>query len=350
MQVYPEKYDKLDLSTSERSFIRTMDRTFHGDQLAYFVLQINPRKKDVGQGKAELFNMLLIPEGIFLFRFFDSDVPMTVSMTIKALGNPIVYSIMETDIRGKLEESNFLVRDSGNLRFALNICFVFPNISGSQVESDLSGMEKQFCHEHALFKEDLQTLRKEGKDVLLKRIEPADEIEENTINYVFQRLCPEITIPRKFILDSHATISIKEFALTQMDRAVQSYRLDNWQIDIVKQAVISFIDSVINKLVNKEGVTPEKIVVLSNLRLDQSVLNGVKYVGGCPLTTMIQEEEGAVTFATVGDFKGLESDIIIFINHTYRGEVKTETVRAIEYTALTRARFYLYVIDYERSL
>ena len=84
MQVYPEKYDKLDLSTSERSFIRTMDRTFHGDQLAYFVLQINPRKKDVGQGKAELFNMLLIPEGIFLFRFFDSDVPMTVSMTIKA--------------------------------------------------------------------------------------------------------------------------------------------------------------------------------------------------------------------------------------------------------------------------
>lgn len=117
-----------------------------------------------------------------------------------------------------------------------------------------------------------------------------------------------------------------------------------------KQAVISFIDSVINKLVNKEGVTPEKIVVLSNLRLDQSVLNGVKYVGGCPLTTMIQEEEGAVTFATVGDFKGLESDIIIFINHTYRGEVKTETVRAIEYTALTRARFYLYVIDYERSL
>ncbi len=235
MQVYPEKYDKLDLSTSERSFIRTMDRTFHGDQLAYFVLQINPRKKDVGQGKAELFNMLLIPEGIFLFRFFDSDVPMTVSMTIKALGNPIVYSIMETDIRGKLEESNFLVRDSGNLRFALNICFVFPNISGSQVESDLSGMEKQFCHEHALFKEDLQTLRKEGKDVLLKRIEPADEIEENTINYVFQRLCPEITIPRKFILDSHATISIKEFALTQMDRAVQSYRLDNWQIDIVNR-------------------------------------------------------------------------------------------------------------------
>ena len=69
MQIYPEKYDKLELTTSERSFIRTMDRTFHGDQLAYFVLQINPRKRDAGQGKAELFNMLVIPEGILLFRF-----------------------------------------------------------------------------------------------------------------------------------------------------------------------------------------------------------------------------------------------------------------------------------------
>lgn len=66
MQIYPEKYDKLELTTSERSFIRTMDRTFHRDQLAYFVLQINPRKRDAGQGKAELFNMLVIPEGILL--------------------------------------------------------------------------------------------------------------------------------------------------------------------------------------------------------------------------------------------------------------------------------------------
>lgn len=102
MQIYPEKYDKLELTTSERSFIRTMDRTFHGDQLAYFVLQINPRKRDAGQGKAELFNMLVIPEGILLFRFFDVDIPLVVSATIKAIGNPIVYSLMENDIRSKL--------------------------------------------------------------------------------------------------------------------------------------------------------------------------------------------------------------------------------------------------------
>ena len=235
MQIYPEKYDKLDLSTSERSFLRTAERAFSGDELAYYVLHINPRKRDAGQGKAELFNMLLVPEGIVLLRFFDADIPLVATTAIKALGNHVVYSVLESDIRSKLEESNYLVRDSGNLRFALNISFVFPNIDFSQVESELSETEKVFCGKHVLFKNDIHLLRKEGKNVLLGRLSPADEIKEEIVNNIFQRLCPEITIPRKFILDDHATISVKEAELSQMDRAVQSYRLDNWQIDIVNR-------------------------------------------------------------------------------------------------------------------
>lgn len=117
-----------------------------------------------------------------------------------------------------------------------------------------------------------------------------------------------------------------------------------------KQAVISFVDSVVNKLINKEGVSPDKIVILSNKRLDQSVLNNVRFVGGYPLTSLTATIHSGIIFASVEDFKGLESDIVIFINHTYKGEAKDEDVRAIQYTALTRARFYLYVIDYEKSL
>lgn len=235
MQIYPEKYDKLELSTSERSFLRTMERSFSGDELAYYVLQINPRKRDAGQGKAELFNMLVIPEGIILLRFFDAAIPLIASTTIKAMGNPMVYSVLENDIRSKLEESKYLVRESGNLRFSLNISFVFPNIDYSQIESELSESERIFCSQHALFKNDIQSMRKEGKNNLLARLSPADEIEEEKVNNIFQRLCPEITIPRKFILDDHATVAIKESVLTQIDRAVQSYRLDNWQIDIVNR-------------------------------------------------------------------------------------------------------------------
>ena len=235
MQIYPEKYDKLDLSTSERSFLRTMERSFPGDQLAYYVLQINPRKRDAGKGQAELFSMLVVPEGILLLRFFDSDIPLVVTMTIKAIGSPMVFSVLENDIIAKLEESNYLVRDSGNLRFSLNISFVFPNIERSQIETELTDGEKDFCDKHILFKNDIQILRKERKEILLKRFKPADVITEDRVNNIFQRLCPEITIPRKFILDDHASISIKEEAVTQIDRAVQSYRLDTWQIDIVNR-------------------------------------------------------------------------------------------------------------------
>ena len=235
MQVYPEKYDKLELSASERSFLRTMERTFPGEQLAYYVLQINPRKRDIGQGKAELFNMLIIPEGVFLLRFFDTDTPLVVSATIKAMGNPLVYSTLENDIMKKMEESQYLVNSSGRLRYALNICFVFPSVEYSQIELELSKSEREFCKKHVLLKNDIQILRKKGKELLLERCGPADEIKEEKINNIFQRLCPEITIPRKYILNDHAILSIKESALTQMDRAVQSYRLDNWQIDIVNK-------------------------------------------------------------------------------------------------------------------
>ena len=117
-----------------------------------------------------------------------------------------------------------------------------------------------------------------------------------------------------------------------------------------KQAVISFIDSTINKLVNREGVSPEKITILSNRGLEQSVLSDVDLVGGFPLVDLEKNNKNAITFSTVQDFKGLESDIVLYINHTYRGAINTDKNRSLQYTALTRARFYLYVIDYEMQL
>lgn len=117
-----------------------------------------------------------------------------------------------------------------------------------------------------------------------------------------------------------------------------------------KSAVISFIDSVINKLVNKEGVQPEKISILVNKSIDSSVLKDVNYVAGYPISSLHNPCENAITISKVEDFKGLESDIIIYINHTYKSEPQTADKKAIQYTALTRARFYLYVVDYEETL
>ena len=114
-----------------------------------------------------------------------------------------------------------------------------------------------------------------------------------------------------------------------------------------KQQVIAFLDSTVNKLVNKEGVSAHKITVLSNKPYDESVLEGVDHLGGYAISRDVEINSEKLRFCEVEEFKGLESDIIIYINHTYLDEPMTNSVRSIQYTALTRARFYLYVVDYE---
>ena len=117
-----------------------------------------------------------------------------------------------------------------------------------------------------------------------------------------------------------------------------------------KAQAVAFIDSVINKLVNREGVAPQKIVILSNRKKENSILNETAVVGGHNLSCeRIFPDNNSITYRTIQGFKGLESDVVIYINHTYKNEPKTDSVRATLYTALTRARFYLYELDFEES-
>jgi hypothetical protein len=117
-----------------------------------------------------------------------------------------------------------------------------------------------------------------------------------------------------------------------------------------KAQAVSFIDSIINKLVNKEGVSPKKIVILSNRRKENSILMETIKVGSHDICEdrNIQTEK-SIAYRTIQGFKGLESDIIIYVNHTYKNEPKTESIRATLYTAQTRARFYLYILDIEET-
>ena len=128
MQVYPEKADKLELLPAERSFIRTIERAYSDCDMGYFVLHINPRKKDAGKGTPELFDMLLCSEGILLFRFFDTQNEIVTNATIKAMSNPLVFNTLHKDIKEKLEESKYLQNSYGSLKYSLNICLVFLSV------------------------------------------------------------------------------------------------------------------------------------------------------------------------------------------------------------------------------
>ena len=235
MQVYPEKADKLELLPAERSFIRTIERAYSDCDMGYFVLHINPRKKDAGKGTPELFDMLLCSEGILLFRFFDTQNEIVTNATIKAMSNPLVFNTLHKDIKEKLEESKYLQNSYGSLKYSLNICLVFSSVERDKATAGLLPIENVFCSNHCIFLDDISSIRKNGRAILGDYFTSSDELIEDDVNYIFQRLCPEITIPRKYILNEVSTVTINEDVLREMDRAVQSYRLDNWQIDIVNR-------------------------------------------------------------------------------------------------------------------
>lgn len=111
----------------------------------------------------------------------------------------------------------------------------------------------------------------------------------------------------------------------------------------------AFLDTLLHKLVDREGVDPRRIMLLSNRKKENSILADTATLGSCPLADG-SAGAGQLAYRTIQSFKGLESDIVIFLNHTYKNEPQTDEARATLYTAMTRARFYLYVIDYEDNL
>lgn len=115
-----------------------------------------------------------------------------------------------------------------------------------------------------------------------------------------------------------------------------------------KNQVITYLDSVINKLINKEGIDTDKIVILSNRVKGKSILKDTLTLGGIRLDE--DNESATLKYRTIQGFKGLESDIIVYINHTYKNESQTDAKRALLYTAITRAKFYLYCIDFEETI
>lgn len=79
------------------------------------------------------------------------------------------------------------------------------------------------------------------------------------------------------------------------------------------------IEREIGRLVS-QGIRPERILILSPNRLENSCLAGCKTVGSWPLAVFGEVSQSpqdqpanAVRFATIRSFKGLESDIVFLI-------------------------------------
>lgn len=234
MELYPEKYEQLELSSNEKSFMRTISRAYEDILLSYYVLHINPRKKG-DQGRPELFNLLVIETGILLFQFNETSDASAAKLSIDVMTNYHIFDQLDNDIHDRLAQSKYLINNTGAIKFSYNICFVFPCIERRQIVETLNADSKDFCYRHVIFKDDIQRIRQEGNLILNKYLNTKNLIKEEDVNCIFQRLCPEITIPRKYILDDNGNALTLDNGIDGSDRSVLSYRLDESQINIINK-------------------------------------------------------------------------------------------------------------------
>ena len=108
------------------------------------------------------------------------------------------------------------------------------------------------------------------------------------------------------------------------------------------------LTNIVNRLTQKEYVSPKSIVILSNQSYSNSILKDEERVGQFVIdkdekTSIISDS--AIRFRTVKGFKGMEADIVIYLNQNEK-DVRLSTEQLCEsYVALTRPRYYLYVLN-----
>lgn len=107
------------------------------------------------------------------------------------------------------------------------------------------------------------------------------------------------------------------------------------------------LTNIVNRLTKKEYVQTKSIVILSNESFKDSVLADDTRIGGYDISfkQLSEINDNEICFKTVEEFKGLEADIIIYIKNEYEKLPKDVLIRSREYIAITRARYYLYILN-----
>ena len=107
------------------------------------------------------------------------------------------------------------------------------------------------------------------------------------------------------------------------------------------------LTNIVNKLTQKEFVSPKSIVILGNCNYEDSIICNEEYIGPFRIdksNNLSIIEEDTIRYCSVKDFKGMEADIIVYINHITSKALEIKEL-CEQYVALTRPRYYLYVLN-----
>ena len=110
---------------------------------------------------------------------------------------------------------------------------------------------------------------------------------------------------------------------------------------------VKALTNIVNRLVQKEYVPEKSIVIVSDVAFDKSILSGESRIGAFSILFKHHSDtkEGEICFKTAEEFKGLEANVVIYLTHDFSNLPATNTDSRKEYVAITRARYYLYILN-----
>jgi hypothetical protein len=104
--------------------------------------------------------------------------------------------------------------------------------------------------------------------------------------------------------------------------------------------VLNAVGQVVQRLVEQDGIAPEKIAVLTPSR-SASVLF-VEELGGFPTQTSGKIQAGRVVVETIHSFKGQESQVVVLAEMDLAPEDQADRLR---YVAMSRAVHHLVLVE-----
>lgn len=110
---------------------------------------------------------------------------------------------------------------------------------------------------------------------------------------------------------------------------------------------VKALSLIVNHLVQEEYVPSKSIVIVSDVPYENSILAGETRIGAYNLVFKHYKDVGEdeICFKTAEEFKGLESNVVIYLMHEFTNLPSSIIDNRKEYVAITRARYYLYVLN-----
>ncbi len=114
---------------------------------------------------------------------------------------------------------------------------------------------------------------------------------------------------------------------------------------------IKGLSNIVTRLTQREYVSTKSIVILSDEPYEKSILATETRIGAFDISfgDLRDIKDNEICFKTSEEFKGLEADVVIYLKNDYPGNSMAEMEKRKEYVALTRARYYLYMLQMKRK-